>query len=601
MDNLNVSSAAPRSLPANTDIGRVSAFSSTTVVEAAYKQIKGEIEVLEATITAWKGRYNTLSIIARLPPEILSIIFKCVASATQASCNPVYHRISWIKLTHVCTHWRRVALECPSLWTTIPLAHPRWAEEMLARSREAPLTIVADVVPHKNRQMELVQSVITRMHQIQKLSLTQRPYSSSGGPLEKILADLVNPAPLLESLSVVFNRTNNIPTPPLNLFSGEAPRLRELELRDCLVAWDAPFLRTLTSLKMAFIPPVARPTMGQIIAALGSMPNLEILDLSDILPRQGTSTMAISEPIISLPHLTQLHVESDAPECEFLLNHLNYPPSASTTIICIVRYQLLGAAEVSCHLPSVRGFCEVLSKSQLVRCLMARYLSYPKSIQLITYDVPGTCLKQPKNAQVDLTLKVESPRSGPTLDDSWADLLQTLWSSIPLKDMESLHVTQNINSPDWSHIFTSLAATKLKRLKVAGNSGIKFLQALSPVVRKARTKQQTPLKISSLRELAIEGWDFDEDNCVELLKTCLEDRRKRRAAIHELFINNCHHISHGNVGILEKFVKKVTWDGDENFTEDEEDEEDGYECCCGLCDRYGDHSDDDDELCPWTL
>jgi len=41
---------------------------------------------------------------------------------------------------------------------------------------------------------------------------------------------------------------------------------------------------------------------------------------------------------------------------------------------------------------------------------------------------------------------------------------------------------------------------------------------------------------------------------------------------------------------------------DEDFTEEEQDSGDGHGCCCGLCDGYSDHSDDDDDLCyPWIL
>jgi transposase len=46
---------------ADTDIG-ASAFSSKSVLEASFKQIKKEIDHSEATTRAWKRRYNTLSI-----------------------------------------------------------------------------------------------------------------------------------------------------------------------------------------------------------------------------------------------------------------------------------------------------------------------------------------------------------------------------------------------------------------------------------------------------------------------------------------------------------------------------------------------------------
>jgi hypothetical protein len=104
-----------RKLP-DTDIG-VSPFSSTADIGAAYIRIQEEIGWLEAAIRAWKDRRNSLSIIARLPPEILSTVFKYVAAAF--SCHMDFR---WVKVMHMCSHWRRVALECPSLWTTIHLS-----------------------------------------------------------------------------------------------------------------------------------------------------------------------------------------------------------------------------------------------------------------------------------------------------------------------------------------------------------------------------------------------------------------------------------------------------------------------------------------------
>jgi hypothetical protein len=143
---------------------------------------------------------------------------------------------------------------------------------------------------------------------------------------------------------------------------------------------------------------------------------------------------------------------------------------------------------------------------------------------------------------------------------------------------------------DWSYIFTSLAATKLQRLRITGVEQFDFLRQFSPDApppKKGQFKRRNPLKIPSLRELAIEGWMFDDvvasGTCVGLLKLCLEDRRKRGAAIHELFLVECRHITEEDVRTLRKAVK-VTWDGLENFSEDEDDElEDGFSCPCGVC------------------
>jgi hypothetical protein len=584
-------SPSRKSLP-DTNIG-VSAFSSTTVVEAAYKRIEEEIEALEAAIRAWKGRHNTLSITARLPPEILVTIFKFVVSNNLHPVYPPVKRLGWINVTYVCALWRHAALECPSLWTTIPFTHPQWTEEMLARSKMAPLTVVTNVHKNNPRHVQSVRAALTRIGQIRELTIAEGD-SYQENPLNQILADLVNPAPVLESLSVSYlNQGSEVRMLPQRLFSGEAPRLRKLALRNCSLAWDAPILHPLTSCRLHSMPLTARPTMGQFIAALRGMPNLQTLELLDILPIGSSLGAALetgSESMISLPHLTHLRIDSDAPASEFLLNHISYPPTASVILSCIIRWESAMVTDVSFYLPSIRGFCKALSASQSVRCLTALFPPRGKSIKLTTHNLPGTCLQPPRNAEVSITLQLLGPyQVGTVVDKSWKAILQSLWTSIPLKNLESLHL-ENSRLRDYSYIFISLAATKLKRLRVTGGSGLDFLQSFSPDVP-ARNKRRIPLKISSLRELAIEGWEFDEIGdsgiCVELLKTCLEDRRKRRAAINELFLTNCRHIEDEDVEALGKIVKKVTWDGFENFSEDEE-ETDEPGCPCGTCGSYND-------------
>jgi F-box-like len=590
--NLNANKVLPRSFR-DTDIG-VTAFNSTAVVGAAYRQISEEIEQLEVAIRAWKERHNTLSFIARLPSEVLSTIFGHVAAAVYHST--FHSNLDWITVTHVCTYWRRTALDCPSLWTTIPFSKFRWAMEMLKRSKTAPLTILANINGRDYRHMDLVQSVIANISRIQKLSLIQNHHSfRNDDSLEKILTQLVKPAPLLEKFSVVFmHRTSDhITMLPEGIFSGEVPRLQEVELRNCALAWDGPLLCALTTLKISFVPLSARPSMDQLIAALSRMPDLETLELCDILPVQTSLSAAASETgselIVSLPHLTRLHIESDAPEAAFLLNHLVYPPTISITLICTLWCNSSNTTDASYDLRPVRTFCDILSKSQPVRCLMTRHVPYPKTIQLSTYHVPGTFLLPPSDPKVNLVLKRGERGSGVTLRKSWTDMVQSLWTSVPMKDLESLHVietglwhsiTAEITPHGWSHIFTTLAAAKLKMLRVASCSGLYFLQALSSpdasesLPETGRTKRHKPLKLPTLRKLAIEGWVFDDSSgrrtCAEWLKAYLERRRKRRAPINALSLTQCHHITDDDVWMLQEVVKKVTWDGLENFSDDEE-------------------------------
>ncbi|KAI0718112.1 hypothetical protein C8Q72DRAFT_153898 [Fomitopsis betulina] len=95
-------------------------------------------------IRAINTEMNALAPISILPPELLSNIFLDVAgrgSADPALWDPEAVDY-WIHVTHVCTSWREVALQCTLLWSYLDLPIPsRILEELLARSRDAPLSI----------------------------------------------------------------------------------------------------------------------------------------------------------------------------------------------------------------------------------------------------------------------------------------------------------------------------------------------------------------------------------------------------------------------------------------------------------------------------
>lgn len=73
-----------------------------------------------------------------LPPEILSLIFSCLAHCSKYF---VLDRI-WIWVTHVCKYWRYTALENPRLWSHMCSFHHRdMVEAFLIRSKEAYITV----------------------------------------------------------------------------------------------------------------------------------------------------------------------------------------------------------------------------------------------------------------------------------------------------------------------------------------------------------------------------------------------------------------------------------------------------------------------------
>lgn len=548
-----------RTLPDTGMIG-VSAFSSSRVLEAAYKQIQDAINWLEAAVRSWKERHNTLSIISRLPPEILSTIFRYVADSFRYA-----YRMEWIQISHVCTHWRRVALECRSLWTNIASSYPKWAKEILQRSQETPLTVLIDVSDSKydSRRRHLVQNILENMPRIRKLSF----YHNHGyeDVLETILQDFVLPAPLLERLKLSMKDMKPHAL-PRDVFSGQTPRLRQLVLRNCNLVWASPFLHNLTVLKVDSVVHTARPSMREAINALRNMPNLRVLDLRHALPALvDAASESDSEPTVLLTHLTQVRLESDMPECIYFLSHLTYPPTVSIKLVCVVRSRSADSLDFS-H--TIHRLGAILSAFQPIRYIAAQYLTEPEAIRLTTSDIPGIIISQQRTyrPQIDLTLSGALYVPGETTrDNAWEKMFRALWAAIPMKDLETLRVVQKSAFQDiWSNIFEYLtAATNLKRLHVTEDSGTSFLRALFRVSQVGQSTERDFLQISSLQELAIEGWRFNESvdgiMCLELLRICLEDRLKHNAAVTQLSFKHCQHLCDDDIEKLKGAVRNVIW------------------------------------------
>ncbi|KAI0277170.1 hypothetical protein BGY98DRAFT_900306, partial [Russula aff. rugulosa BPL654] len=100
------------------------------------------IDAARESIRSLLTRRNTLVPISVLPPEILARVFHLLVRKEPPFCGR-RKNLGWIRVTHVCRHWRQVALGDSSLWSKISgmLANTKWISEMLARAKNAPLDI----------------------------------------------------------------------------------------------------------------------------------------------------------------------------------------------------------------------------------------------------------------------------------------------------------------------------------------------------------------------------------------------------------------------------------------------------------------------------
>ena len=130
--------------------------------------INRDIARLEESIRALK------SLISRLPVEIMCNIF---------SLSILESPESWTNFSQVSHHWRSLALSAPELWANIPLGHPRWAQEMLMRSKMAKLTIRSG---DSLVDLDIIRSCLYEMNRVEEIDIRIIP----GMILERIFRGL---------------------------------------------------------------------------------------------------------------------------------------------------------------------------------------------------------------------------------------------------------------------------------------------------------------------------------------------------------------------------------------------------------------------------
>ncbi|KAF8062464.1 hypothetical protein FPV67DRAFT_272304 [Lyophyllum atratum] len=539
--------------------GRATAFSSTPTREAAYIRIQEEIR-------PWNRYHNELSLVSRLPPELLAAVFKYNVGMDVPS------NLDWIRVSHVCSHWRRVALECPRLWTTIPFHRPRWAEEMLARSKMAPLIIMlvftkytwperTELLHVPSSETPAVKATMSQLSRIKKLALRQEELSPES--FMDLIRLLDSPAPLLESLDIAFlffTREHKLPD---YLFSGEATRLSRLRVVEGSLNWQAlPF----TNLKSLEVRSAFAPPPEHIISALSNMPFLESLkcDFRSI-PAGGTSTPCTVN--VNLPRLAELMIACDLPTCAFLLDHISYPTTTHAMFRCKV------------NVVEERGSTVIVSLAERVVDNLIRRTQKPISSlevqqRTIILDTShDTIQSAAQKSRHQPLLHFHFVPSDPFVVDIMADTIQALPT---LGHTETLVVDQvSLPKATWMHL---RGLSRLKKLHIKEpNIGLaqsdtdcaSFLKAFSDssLAMPGPSGHAAHFAFEALCELTLGNWVFDRDSnypddgpgksCYASLKDCLKARQEAGLALEKLVLDNCDDVEFFSVGALRKFVKDI--------------------------------------------
>jgi hypothetical protein len=518
--------------------------------------IDRDIARLEENIRALKSHRNELSPISRLPVEILCNIFSFIVNDRNIYSCPK----SWTNFSQVSQHWRSTALGAPELWTEIPLSYPRWAQEMLIRSKMANLTIRSHLPSDtSNTAIETVRSCLYAMNRVEVLKLT----STSGLLLDEIFRDLptTKSAPQLHTLHIE-NQSIRSACSIHEDFLYDTERLQRVELTNCKISWDSRLLTGLTRLRLEGSLK-ANSSIIQILHALQRMPALTDLHLKNSIPydSDGPSTY----PVVDLPCLRVLHISAGVGALTTFLRHITIPHSVIWDLTC---------RENRSTQIDFTNFLSVLAtkfvSSLVIRSLDLRAIDDTRRAEIcgLVFNFWTTASRsQLRPLQLFLAWPSSQLRNHMKALTCAFDAM-----SLPFLTQLQISTLDCIDSQTWVKTFGKLPL--LKRVCVQGSTSYSFFEALVYKTKAAEKLNTAYFNVSfpKLRHIDLEGTAFfgsgPRSTSIDMLLDCLMERCERNAEVQELRLEECYDFSCGDVERLKEIVVDVIWDGIIWFTDD---------------------------------
>ncbi|KAJ2928581.1 hypothetical protein H1R20_g8492, partial [Candolleomyces eurysporus] len=280
--------------------------------------------------------------IFQLPPEILRAIFLL----HQAQCRGRGHvydgdNLEWIRLGHVCRYWRELSIDHTQLWTTIRIKEltekvSSFLEIQLERTKGHVVDLevfVPNTYGRNGSNDQLVDLIVSLVPRLRSLQLTSNADSVASDLLQK-LREL--PAPELESFSISVRCSV-----PDDIFNGEAPQLRRVELSHILAlpSSDSVLLNrndSLTHLELRSIvdfgSELRTPSWIHVHKLIQSQENtLKMLHIHSSLP-DAPNLITRERPLLQLPQLTELSLGGTSRTVRAVLRAMRIPPTARVSL-----------------------------------------------------------------------------------------------------------------------------------------------------------------------------------------------------------------------------------------------------------------------------
>jgi hypothetical protein len=485
---------------------------------------------LAESMRVLRSRSNGRTPISRLPDDILFMVFELLVEEKRLEeyTNDDYPRQgsnglpACLEVTHVCRHWRNVALERPTLWTCISSTSP-WLDVMLERSQKAPLDVTFKCPYSSDSLRDCFEKVLLHLPRIKHLEL--HAFSHEAGRVMDLLSS--QPASLLERLKLnvagYLPLAVSISNP---IFQAQAPLLRHLEINHCDRRWSSYIFGGLRTLR------VRGTSLPDLLSALRCMPALEQFTFQYDLLESDQPVLLDKVP---LTHLKSIAVKATLETAVSLFTHLALPVDA----------------KIALHLPSIQGPPTLADLFSVMNKHPDGSRPVLRSMRAIKFP-PG-----PYSMAVQFSTSTVTNWS----NYSWNPQDDDIRLSIEFIWQEFFHIPPNSAEISRNTVFDicqtiarcSLFSTELESMHLVGCPD--FVRGLATALRTEGSSTYASLRVLELRRMA---W-FDGDELREL-RDVLKMRAQHNIRIHNLRFKLCNNFAIDPMVLREVVVNDIDRD-----------------------------------------
>ncbi|KAI1796767.1 hypothetical protein LXA43DRAFT_1177890 [Ganoderma leucocontextum] len=561
----------------------LAAESSTSKFVAERSAILGDIDVYLRRIINLKTHLNTFTHINRLPNEVLGQILVVYArdhyrSATRDRDKSGSTSPQWIKLAHVCRHWREVALGTPRFWSHVYVRRLGTFSALLSLSKSSPLHVDLTLQQYScsdfGTWISATDLIGQESHRLREFICVAnlKQFRTLGEKLSP-------PMRFLEMLALSESQwgdQDEDDSQPFHILpaTGHTPRLRHLELRELPVVWTDPvFCPTLTTLVVTgkadqhAASSIGTGTFEQLLDALQAMaPSLVHLTLENSVPPLQSSTAEPPLPnrSIALTSLQTMSINCNTNDCVHLMDHLSINP--------VAKIDVTGSGG-----SGIQRLVEILS-GHVSRSapLLGLKISFPNRASTSKVTITGY---EDTNFRRQVFDSDGGPPLNLTLSIPWTGGAQERPLTAVLKAahklfsrVQTLYMYSNVYGGfdvPWLTLFA--CAQSVQTLDISGHPGTRFFKALCDVRQvKGEQSSVTCVPLVRLRELKLGDvrfrdsmWRPNEHNAGKFFHGLLDWvilRCNYGIPLERLRLLQCEYATARDIRRIEQIVVQVEWD-----------------------------------------